>query len=96
MKHTQNLFVLEGRYWIHTECYYKKRQINVVVATFKSATQNKRVVTYVHDNAYNEEPQASDVIALVKFDIPNNMHMKRECEDECRNVTKHEHMKKWE
>jgi len=44
----------------------------------------------------NEEPQASDVIALVKFDVPNNMHMKRECEHECQNVTKHEHMKKWE
>jgi hypothetical protein len=58
----------------------KKGQINVVVATFKSATQNKRVVTYVYDNAYNEEPQASDVIALVKFNVPNKMHMKRECE----------------
>jgi hypothetical protein len=73
----------------------KKGQISVVVVSFKSATQNKRVVTYVHDNAYNEEPQASDVIALVKLNVPNNMHMKRECEHECRNVMKHEHMK-WE
>jgi hypothetical protein len=34
----------------------------------------------------NEEPQASDVIALVKFNVPNNMHMKRECEHKCWNV----------
>jgi len=65
------------------ECYYKKGQISVVVATFKSATQNKRVVTYVHDNAYKEEPQASDAIALVKFNVPNNKHVKRECEHKC-------------